>query len=58
MPKLLLLPSLDLLPGKLKIWDWAKKGVIRAEIFAFPAAPWVPVTVHVRREERTHMTIW
>lgn len=50
MPKLLLLPSLDLLPGKLKIWDWAKKGVIRAEIFALPAAPWVPVTVHVRRE--------
>ena len=55
MPKLLLLPSLDLLPGKLRIWDRVKMGTIQPETLAFPVAPWVPITVAVRREgEASH----
>lgn len=50
MPKLLKLPTRDLLPAKLQIWGRVRKGVTKKKSPVFPAAPWVPVTARVRRE--------
>lgn len=53
MPKLLKLPTLDLLPRKQQIWSLVDNTTVKSLVPDFSAPPWVSMTVQVRRESES-----